>query len=39
LKLGEEARVPLMVFSLGGSARKGLRYTQGKLEKEGSPLL
>jgi phosphatidylglycerol lysyltransferase len=35
LKLGEEARVPLTAFSLEGSARKGLRYTQRKLEKEG----
>jgi phosphatidylglycerol lysyltransferase len=35
LKLGEEARVPLTTFSLEGSERKGLRYTQRKLEKEG----
>jgi phosphatidylglycerol lysyltransferase len=35
LKLGEEARVPLATFSLEGSARKGLRYTKRKLEKEG----
>jgi phosphatidylglycerol lysyltransferase len=35
LKLGEEARVPLEDFSLEGSARKGLRYTHRKLEKEG----
>jgi phosphatidylglycerol lysyltransferase len=35
LKLGEEARVPLTAFSLEGGARKGLRYTQRKLEKEG----
>ena len=35
LKLGEEARVPLTTFSLEGSARKGLRYTKRKLEKEG----
>jgi phosphatidylglycerol lysyltransferase len=35
LKLGEEARVPLSTFSLEGSARKGLRYTKNKLEKEG----
>ena len=35
LKLGEEARVPLAEFSLEGSARKGLRYTKRKLEKEG----
>ena len=36
LKLGEEARVPLTTFSLEGSARKGLRYTKRKLEKEES---
>jgi phosphatidylglycerol lysyltransferase len=35
LKLGEEARIPLTAFSLEGSARKGLRYTLRKLEKEG----
>jgi phosphatidylglycerol lysyltransferase len=35
LKLGEEAHVPLTTFSLEGSARKGLRYTKRKLEKEG----
>jgi phosphatidylglycerol lysyltransferase len=35
LKLGEEARVPLVTFSLEGSAHKGLRHTQRKLEKEG----
>jgi phosphatidylglycerol lysyltransferase len=35
LKLGEEARVPLTTFSLEGSAYKGLRHTQRKLEKEG----
>ena len=35
LKLGEEARVSLYTFSLEGRARKGLRYTQRKLEKEG----
>jgi len=35
LKLGEEARVPLTSFSLEGSARKDLRYTRRKLEKEG----
>ena len=34
-KLGEAARVPLADFSLEGSARKGLRYNQRKLEKEG----
>ena len=35
VKLGEEARVDLTGFSLEGSRRKGLRYTQRKLEKEG----
>jgi phosphatidylglycerol lysyltransferase len=35
LKLGEEARVPLPAFSLEGAARKGLRYTRRRLEKEG----
>jgi phosphatidylglycerol lysyltransferase len=35
LKLGEEGRVPLESFSLEGGARKGLRYTARKLEKEG----
>jgi phosphatidylglycerol lysyltransferase len=35
LKTGEEARVPLPAFSLEGSARKGLRHTRRKLEKEG----
>jgi phosphatidylglycerol lysyltransferase len=35
LKLGEEARVPLAAFSLEGGARKGLRYTKRKFEKEG----
>ncbi|MFT5731182.1 MAG: phosphatidylglycerol lysyltransferase [Desulforhopalus sp.] len=35
LKLGEEARVLLTTFSLEGSARKKLRYTKRKLEKEG----
>ncbi|MCG6928965.1 MAG: bifunctional lysylphosphatidylglycerol flippase/synthetase MprF [Desulfofustis sp.] len=34
-KLGETARVPLAAFSLDGSRRKGLRYTQRKLHKEG----
>jgi len=34
-KLGEEARVPLEGFSLDGSARKGLRYTAHKLERQG----
>jgi phosphatidylglycerol lysyltransferase len=35
LKLGEEARVPLSTFALEGGARKGLRYTKRKFEKEG----
>jgi len=35
LKLGEEALVPLQAFSLEGGARKGLRHTSRKLEKEG----
>jgi phosphatidylglycerol lysyltransferase len=34
-KLGKEARVPLMEFSLEGSARKGLRYTRNKLHRQG----
>ena len=34
-KLGETARVPLADFSLEGSRRKGLRYTQRKMLKEG----
>ncbi len=35
LKLGEEARVSLETFSLEGGARKGLRHTYRKLQKEG----
>jgi phosphatidylglycerol lysyltransferase len=35
IKLGEQARVPLTGFSIEGSARKNLRYTKRKLEKEG----
>ncbi len=35
LKFGEEAMVPLENFSLEGGARKGLRYTNRKLAKEG----
>ena len=35
LKLGEQGRVPLEDFFLTGSARKGLRYTSHKLEREG----
>ncbi len=34
-KLGETARVSLTDFSLEGSSRKELRYTQRKMEKEG----
>ena len=34
-KLGEEARVPLEGFNLEGGARKNLRHTLRKLEKEG----
>jgi phosphatidylglycerol lysyltransferase len=36
VKLGEEARVPLAIFSLEGSKRKGLRHTMNKLAREGS---
>ncbi len=35
LKLGEEARVPLDIFSMEGSGRKGFRRTLRKLEEEG----
>ncbi|SDZ80799.1 phosphatidylglycerol lysyltransferase [Desulfuromusa kysingii] len=35
-KLGEQASVPLVNFSLEGSERKGLRYTYRHLNKEGS---
>lgn len=35
LKLGEEARVPLEEFSLEGGARRGLRRTVARIEKEG----
>jgi len=35
LKLGEVARVPLETFSLEGAARKELRYTKRKFEKDG----
>jgi phosphatidylglycerol lysyltransferase len=35
LKLGEEARVLLNGFSLEGGARKGLRNTYNRLQKEG----
>ena len=34
-KLGETARIPLADFSLEGKSRKGLRYTQRKMHKEG----
>jgi phosphatidylglycerol lysyltransferase len=34
VKLGEEARVPLSTFSLEGSARKGLRQTCHRCERE-----
>jgi len=35
-KLGEEARVSLAGFSLEGKARKGLRHTNYRVEKEGN---
>ena len=35
LKIGEEGRVLLSVFSLEGNTRKGFRHTLNKLEKEG----
>ncbi len=35
VKLGEEAKVNLGTFSLDGSERKGLRYSQNKLSKTG----
>jgi phosphatidylglycerol lysyltransferase len=35
IKLGEVARVPLTGFSMEGSARRNLRYTKRKLEKQG----
>jgi phosphatidylglycerol lysyltransferase len=35
LKLGEEARVPLITFCLEGSSRRKLRYTHRKLTKKG----
>lgn len=38
LKLGEEARVPLASFSLAGNARKGLRSTRNRVEREGCRL-
>ncbi len=37
-KLGETARVPLASFSLDGSHRKGLRYAQRRLHKDGYSL-
>ncbi|WP_319371695.1 bifunctional lysylphosphatidylglycerol flippase/synthetase MprF [uncultured Ilyobacter sp.] len=35
LKIGEEAAVNLVEFSLVGGSRKGLRYTYNKLQKDG----
>jgi phosphatidylglycerol lysyltransferase len=35
-KLGEEARVPVQDFTLEGGARKGLRQTQRRMEREGA---
>jgi len=35
-KLGEEARVRVAEFSLEGGARKGLRQTQRRMEREGA---
>lgn len=35
LNFGEEARVPLAGFSLEGSARRDLRYTSRRLERDG----
>lgn len=35
-KIGEEARMPLVGFSLAGGPRKGLRGTVNKLEREGA---
>jgi phosphatidylglycerol lysyltransferase len=35
-KLGEEARVPVADFSLEGGARKGLRQTLRRMEREGA---
>lgn len=35
LKLEEEACVPLTIFPLEGSARKGLRHTSHRIEIEG----
>lgn len=34
-KLGEEARVPLVPFSLEGGSRRGLRQARHRLQKEG----
>ncbi len=34
-KLGEEARVPLAAFSLEGGARKGLRQSVNRMQREG----
>ena len=35
LKVGEQARVPLDLFSMAGSSRKGLRNLRHKLERDG----
>ena len=35
MKLGEEARVDLTSFTLSGAARKSLRNTYGRMEREG----
>lgn len=35
VKIGEEARIDLGAFSLEGKERKGLRYTLGRLERDG----
>jgi len=35
LKIGEEARVPLDLFSLEGNSQKKFRYIHNRLEKEG----
>jgi phosphatidylglycerol lysyltransferase len=36
LKIGEEADVQLADFSLEGGARKGLRYSHGRMERQGA---
>lgn len=35
VKIGEEARVSLVDFSLGGAGRKGLRYAINRLDRDG----